>query len=144
MMASPDILFAPAFRIRNPGQGPAAVLFNSPHSGRIYPEPFLALSRLDALTLRRSEDMDVDHIFADVVDAGASLMTVEFPRAYCDVNREPYELDPKMFSGRLPAYVNSSSLRVASGLGTVPRTVGDGQDIYRGTLPLADAFDRIE
>lgn len=144
MTAGPDMWFSPAFRIKNPGHQPSAVLFNSPHSGRIYPEPFLARSRLDPLTLRRSEDMDVDHIFADVVEAGASLMTVEFPRAYCDVNREPYELDPKMFSECLPPYVNSSSLRVASGLGTIPRTVGDGQDIYHTPLPLADAFERIE
>jgi N-formylglutamate amidohydrolase len=137
-------LFDPPFRIRHPESGPAALLFNSPHSGRIYPEAFLAASRLDPLALRRSEDMDVDHLFADVIAAGASLMTVEFPRAYCDVNREPYELDPKMFAERLPPYVNTASLRVASGLGTIPRTVGDGQDIYRGSLPIAEAFDRIE
>ena len=136
--------FDPPFRILNPENGPSALLFNSPHSGRIYPGAFLDASRLDAVSLRRSEDMDVDHLFADVIDVGASFMCVEFPRAYCDVNREPYELDPKMFAERLPLYVNSSSLRVASGLGTVPRTVGDGQEIYKGTLPLAEAFDRIE
>ena len=136
--------FDPPFRIQHPESGPSALLFNSPHSGRIYPKAFLAASRLDPLALRRSEDMDVDHLFSDVTAAGASLMTVEFPRAYCDVNREPYELDPKMFAERLPPYVNTASLRVASGLGTVPRTVGDGQDIYRGSLPIAEAFDRIE
>jgi N-formylglutamate amidohydrolase len=136
--------FDPPFWIRHPESGPSALLFNSPHSGRIYPEAFLAASRLDRLALRRSEDMDVDHLFSDVIAAGASFMTVEFPRAYCDVNREPYELDPKMFAERLPPYVNTASLRVASGLGTIPRTVGDGQDIYRGSLPIAEAFDRIE
>lgn len=139
-----DAHFDPPFRILNPKSGPSALLFNSPHSGRVYPESFLNASRLDPLALRRSEDMDVDHLFSDVIEAGASFMCVEFPRAFCDVNREPYELDPKMFSERLPPYVNSSSLRVASGLGTVPRTVGDGQEIYKGTLPLAEAFDRIE
>ena len=56
--------FDPPFRIRHPESGPAALLFNSPHSGRIYPEAFLAASRLDPLALRRSEDMDVDHLFA--------------------------------------------------------------------------------
>jgi N-formylglutamate amidohydrolase len=136
--------FDPPFRILNPESGPSALLFNSPHSGRIYPESFLNASRLDPLALRRSEDMDVDHLFSDVIHVGASFMSVEFPRAFCDVNREPYELDPKMFSERLPLYVNSSSLRVASGLGTIPRTVGDGQEIYKSTMALAEAFDRIE
>ncbi len=144
MTIGPEQFFDPPFRIRHPESGPSALLFNSPHSGRTYPDAFLASSRLDPLALRRSEDMDVDHLFANVVEAGASFMSVEFPRAYCDVNREPYELDPKMFSERLPPYVNTASLRVASGLGTIPRTVGDGQEIYKSALSLAEAFDRIE
>lgn len=144
MTTGPEQFFDPPFRIRHPESGPSALLFNSPHSGRTYPNSFLAASRLDPLALRRSEDMDVDHLFSDVVEAGASFMSVEFPRAYCDVNREPYELDPKMFAERLPPYVNTASLRVASGLGTIPRTVGDGQEIYKSTLSLAEAFDRIE
>ena len=71
-------------------------------------------------------------------------MQVEFPRAYIDVNREPYELDPRMFSGRLPPFANTRSLRVASGLGTIPRTVGDGNDIYRHPLTIDQALERIE
>jgi N-formylglutamate amidohydrolase len=67
-----------------------------------------------------------------------------FPRAYLDVNREPYELDPRMFDGRLPSFANTRSLRVAGGLGTIPKIVGDGQDIYRTRLPVAEALQRIE
>ena len=32
------------------------LVFSSPHSGSTYPQRFLAASRLDPLTLRRSED----------------------------------------------------------------------------------------
>jgi N-formylglutamate amidohydrolase len=60
------------------------------------------------------------------------------------VNREPYELDPRMFDGRLPAFANTRSMRVAGGLGSVPRIVGDGQEIYRARLPVAEALHRIE
>ena len=49
-----------------------------------------------------------------------------------------------MFSSRLPPFANTRSLRVASGLGTIPRTVGDGNDIYRGSLTIDEALDRIE
>ena len=136
--------FAEPFRLAHPEEGPSAVLFNSPHSGRNYPDFFVQSSRLDRLALRRSEDMEVDHLIEGVVAVGASLFTVDFPRAYCDVNREPYELDPKMFSTRLPGYANTRSLRVASGLGTIPRTVGDNLDIYPGPIPVEDAFTRIE
>ena len=67
-----------------------------------------------------------------------------FPRAYLDVNREPYELDPRMFDGRLPAFANTRSMRVAGGLGTIPRIVGDGQEIYAGRLPVDEGLARIE
>jgi N-formylglutamate amidohydrolase len=120
------------------------VVVDVPHAGRRYPESFVAGSRLSAHSLRRSEDAFVDLLFQDVVALGAPLLVAEFPRAYLDVNREPYELDPRMFDGRLPGFANTRSARVAGGLGTVPRIVGDGQDIYRGRLPVEDALWRIE
>ena len=71
-------------------------------------------------------------------------MRVHFPRSYLDVNREPYELDPRMFNGRLPSFANTRSMRVAGGLGTIPRVVGDGQEIYRERMLVDDALARIE
>jgi N-formylglutamate deformylase len=71
-------------------------------------------------------------------------MRAHFPRAYLDVNREPYELDPRMFDGRLPAFANTRSLRVAGGLGTVARVVGDAREIYPKRIPVAEALQRIE
>jgi N-formylglutamate amidohydrolase len=126
-----------------PAEG-APVVFNSPHSGARYPAAFLAATRLDALTLRRSEDAFVDELFLPAVGLGAPLMRAHFPRAFLDVNREPYELDPRMFDGRLPADANTRSLRVAGGLGTIARVVGDAQEIYAGRLPGGVALERIE
>ncbi len=71
-------------------------------------------------------------------------MRALFPRAYLDVNREPFELDPQIFDGPLPEFANTRSLRVAVGLGTIPRVVGDAQPIYKKTLPLAEGLRRIE
>ena len=51
---------------------------------------------------------------------------------------------PRMFSGRLPSFANTRSMRVAGGLGTIPRVVGDGQEIYRERLTVDDALARIE
>lgn len=144
MTHSPADLFAPAFQIHEPAALATPLVFNSPHSGRTYPESFVAASRLDAMTLRRSEDTFVDELFADVVGRGAPLMTAHFPRAYLDVNREPYELDPRMFDGRLPAYANTRSMRVAGGLGTIARIVGDAQEIYARRLPVDEALQRID
>jgi N-formylglutamate amidohydrolase len=71
-------------------------------------------------------------------------MTARFPRAYLDLNREPYELDSRMFDGRLPPFANTRSMRVAGGLGTIPRIVADGQEIYGSRLPVEEALHRIE
>ncbi|WP_428529570.1 N-formylglutamate amidohydrolase [Roseibium sp.] len=119
-------------------------VFNSPHSGRQYPESFLAASRLDARSIRRSEDAYVDELFSHVVPLGAPMLRAHFPRAYLDVNREPYELDPKMYDGRLPSYANIRSIRVAGGLGTVARIVSENHEIYRHRLPVEEALNRIE
>ncbi len=134
----------PPFEIIEPDVSSGPILFNSPHSGSIYPHAFLTASRLDVTMLRRSEDSFVDALAIGVVGRGYPLMRAHFPRCYVDVNREPYELDPRMFEGRLPSFANTRSMRVAGGLGTVARVVGDAQEIYGQRIPVDDAIRRIE
>jgi N-formylglutamate deformylase len=136
--------FDPPFEILEPEKSDSSLVFNSPHSGRIYPPEFLLASRLDIGALRRSEDSFVDELFSGVVKRGHPLMRAHFPRCYVDVNREPYELDPRMFEGRLPSFANTRSMRVAGGLGTVARVVGDAQEIYGQRLSVDEALRRIE
>jgi N-formylglutamate amidohydrolase len=136
--------FEPPFIITEPAQQRAPFVLNAPHAGAVYPISFLAASRLDPVALRRSEDAFVDDLFAPIAALGVPLMAARFPRAYLDVNREPYELDPRMFEGRLPPFVNTRSMRVAGGLGTIPRIVADGQEIYTGRLAVDEGLRRIE
>jgi N-formylglutamate deformylase len=134
----------PPFEVIEPAVRRGPVLFNSPHSGSTYPRGFLETSRLDLGTLRRSEDSFMDELIAGVIAHGFPLMRAHFPRCYVDVNREPYELDPRMFDGRLPSFANTRSMRVAGGLGTVARVVGDAQEIYDRRIPVDDALARID
>src|ERR1700674_2368950 len=134
----------PPFEVLEPARAKGPVLFNSPHSGSIYLREFLSASRLVIATLRRSEDSFVDELIAGVVNHGFPLMRAHFPRCFVDVNREPYELDPRMFEGRLPSFANTRSMRVAGGLGTVARVVGDAPEIYDQRIPVDDALRRIE
>ena len=136
--------FDPPFEAVEPEQCRGPVLFNSPHSGRIYPRAFLLTSRLDLATLRRSEDSFVDDLIAGIAARGHPIMKAHFPRCYVDVNREPYELDPRMFDGRLPSFANTRSMRVAGGLGTVARVVGDAQEIYDQRIAVGEALRRID
>lgn len=132
------------FEVREPIEQVIPFVYNSPHSGRIYPKSFLQRSRLDSLSIRRSEDHFVDELFSSAPSHGAPLLFANFPRAYVDVNREPFELDPRMFSGSLPSYVNGHSVRVAGGLGTIPRIVAENMEIYQGRLTVEEGLGRIE
>lgn len=132
------------FEIIEPAAWKAPAVFNSPHSGSHYPPDFLRSSRLDLATLQKSEDSFVDEFIAGLAQRGFGVMRAHFPRSYIDVNREPYELDPRMYSSRLPSYANTRSMRVAGGLGTIPRVVGDAQEIYRERISAEDALRRIE
>jgi N-formylglutamate amidohydrolase len=75
---------------------------------------------------------------------GAPILKANFPRAWLDVNREPYELDPKMFAGSLPTFANVRSVRVAGGLGTIARIVSESEEIYARPLTVDEALARIE
>src|SRR4051794_17603315 len=134
----------PPVEIVRPSGAVRPLVLSSPHSGNVYPAAFVATSRLDPLTLRRSEDAFVDELFAAGPEAGAALLKARFPRAFVDPNREPYELDPGMFTENLPDYFNRSSPRVGAGLGTIARVVANGAEIYDGKLPFAEAEARIE
>ena len=132
------------FKFVMPDGPPSGVLFNSPHSGDEFPEEFLERSQLSRGTLRRASDLYVDRIILPFVDEGAIAMAAKLPRAYLDLNREPLELDPRLIEGILPVEANTRSLRVAGGLGTVPRVISDGIEIYAGKLSLQEALYRIE
>ena len=134
---------APGYDILRPDNETVPFVFNSPHSGRNYSVQFLKQSRLSPHLLRRSEDALVDHLFNFVPSLGAPLLSATFPRAYVDVNREPFELDPKVFEGPLPPSYNKQSMRVLAGLGTIARVVGAGLEIYRKPLSLEEGLWRI-
>lgn len=134
----------PPFEVVSPGDQTLPFVFASPHSGRVYPKSFLQATRLDGTVIRRSEDSFVDEIFGAAPSLGAPLLKAHFPRAFVDPNREAYELDPAMFDGPLPQFVNSRSPRVVAGLGTIARVVRDGAEIYPRKISFQEAQARID
>lgn len=118
----------------------AGVIFASPHSGRIYPDWFMAQSRLDTLLLRSSEDAFIDRLIAPAPDHGAVLLTARVPRCVVDLNRGPEEIDPLVVSGAAPRALNP---RIMAGLGVIPRVVSQGRAIYDRPIPRAEADLRI-
>lgn len=137
-----------AFSVRRaaaPGAPPPTPLvFASPHSGRLYPDDMMSATLLDAVSIRRSEDAFVDDLIADAPSHGAATIVAHVARAYIDLNREPFELDPAMFADELPEFARARTARVAAGLGAIARVVSEGQEIYRRKLMFAEARKRIE
>ncbi len=139
---------AAAFVLRRPvapGRAlPTPLVFASPHSGRCYPDDMMDAAALDATSIRRSEDAFVDDLIEGAVEHGAAVIAAGFARAYIDLNREPFELDPGMFADELPEFARARTARVAAGLGAIARVVSEGQEIYRRKLTFAEAQARIE
>ena len=134
----------PVFDLRLPERQTGPVVFASPHRGSFYPPDLLAAARIGGVLLRRSEDAFVDDLFGAAPALGAPLLRALAARAYVDVNREPFELDPAMFEDALPPYAITASPRIAAGLGCIARLVANGEEIHARKLRFAEAQGRIE
>ena len=89
---------APPFSVARPEALKVPLVFNSPHSGRVYPKAFLAASRLDSLALRRSEDAYVEELFGFVTGARRAAALCPFPARLS--RRQPRALRAR--SGSVP------------------------------------------
>jgi N-formylglutamate amidohydrolase len=126
-----------------PALAKGGVVVSCPHSGRFYPPELIAASQLDRFSLRRSEDAFVDVLFQDAPTRGAVLLVNEFARAFVDVNRGTDQLDPKVIRDVVTTNSDTKSERVKAGLGVIPRTVGDGIEIYDQPMTYAEAQSRL-
>lgn len=133
-----------AFSVVATDPPPTPLVFSSPHSGRHYPAEMLAATAVDPEALRRSEDAFVDEMIAPTSARGAAVITARYGRAWMDLNREPWELDPAMFEGDLPLFARGRSARVAAGLGAIARVAAEGREIYARKLTFAEAQARVE
>jgi len=131
------------FEVIKPVNPASPLVLSSPHSGSHYPIDLIESSSLSKAELRRSEDCYIDELFASAQFSGVPMIRALYPRAYLDLNREPYELDPEMFYDALPEFVNKASPRVAAGLGTIARIVANQKEIYARKLTWAEAEARI-
>lgn len=127
-------------RIFAPFEPPAPVVFDSPHSGTVYPTDFAMACPL--ASLRHAEDTFVDELFAAAPAAGAAFICAQFPRSYIDVNRALEDIDPDLIDGTWPGPVAPSE-KTRLGKGLVWRLLNTGETIYAHRLPVAEVERRI-
>lgn len=117
------------------------VVFDSPHSGKTYPEDFGSIAPL--AVLRRSEDAFVDELYSSAPDHGAPLIAAEFPRIYIDPNRNLIDIDPAMLEAPWPGPVVASR-KTELGVGLVWRLMPPEAQIYDRLLSVAEVQRRID
>ncbi len=120
---------------------PLPLIFDSPHSGRLYPPEFDHACTMDVL--HRAEDNEVDILFASVPRHGGTLLCAEFPRTFIDVNRQEDDLDPELIDDPLPSAFRPTS-RSHAGIGLIRRLVRPGIPVYNRKLDFKDVRQRIE
>jgi len=129
-------------RIESPAGSDAPLVFDSPHSGSIYPEDFDHI--IDRMTLRRSEDAHIDEVFSGVTTHGATLLHALFPRCYVDPNRNEDDIDTAMIADSWPHPVNPTSKTLDRGVGLIWRDMKAFGPIYDRNLTTAEVSARIE
>ncbi len=115
------------------------VVFDSPHSGCVYPQDFghsLALEHV-----RLSEDAFIDELFGAAPACGAVLIRALFPRSYIDPNRAPDDLDPAMFDEPWPGAINPGP-KTRLGVGLIPKREPGGM-MYNRQLSIDEVRRRI-
>ena len=116
------------------------VVFDSPHSGTIYPQDFDTI--VPHLTLRRAEDTHVEALYAAAPDHGAILIAANFPRSYIDANRSLLDIDAALLDSAWPGPINASR-KTEKGIGLVWRLLDTGEAIYSRRLTVAEVQARI-
>lgn len=144
--AAPDLpvtRFDAPFSLKLPEKISAPVVFASPHSGNVYPDCMKAALCVPLETVRRTEDAFVEQLFGDAPRHGAILMSATYARSVTDLNRDPRELDPGMFSDGVPRPCGMPTARVEAGLGCLPRVASGGEAIYARQLTRAEGMARL-
>lgn len=131
----PFCLIEPAPAIRRP------VVFDSPHSGRVYPSDFNPSCSLSVL--QKTEDHYIDDLFAHVPDDGATLLCAHFARCYIDANRSADDIDPDLLASPWPEPLDYQG-RAHAGNGLIRRLVRPGVPIYNRKLAPAEIHHRLD
>ena len=131
------------FSIQKSNAASLPLVFDSPHSGAVYPEDFHYACAPDIL--EAAEDKYVDDLFACAPHYGGSLLLAHFPRSYIDVNRAADDIDAALLEGDWGhEFPIAPSPRSDAGIGLIRRLVKPGLPVYDRHLSAEEILRRVE
>lgn len=117
------------------------LLYDSPHSGRRYPDDFALGAPL--AQIRRGEDAYVDELLGGAPAIGATLLTATYPRCYIDLNRDERDIDAALLAEPWPEPLAPSE-KTKRGLGLIRRFVVPGVEAQGRLLTVREVRARID
>lgn len=130
-----------SFVRHGPAEPCTPVVLSVPHAGRDYPLPLRAALRVPLTALKGLEDRYADALGLDARGT-ETLFVAQRARAWIDLNRAEDERDPRLDDGA-HASGRPQSAKLRSGLGLVPRRVGNSGDIWQRRLSADEVQMRI-
>jgi len=129
------------WRRHDPAITPIPLVFDSPHSGEIYPADFD--HKPQRHVVRQAEDAHVGTLWVHAAGVGATLIEALFPRSYIDPNRSLADIDPELIADAWSEPVVLTR-KTSQGIGLVWRVVSGGVPLYARKLSAAEIRARIE
>lgn len=136
-----DKVIPNVLRRTDPLQSSAPLVFDSPHSGLLFPADFRP-----AIPMKQCErvaDWYVEELFGAAPAHGAILIEALFRRAYLDPNRSERDLDLALVEDGWPEPVETTE-KTARGASLIWRAIDGETPIYDRRLTVAEVRHRIE
>ena len=129
------------FELLPPTTDPLPLVYDSPHSGRYYPEDFRFKPAL--ALLRQGEDAYGDELIANAADSGVTVLIAYYPRVYVDPNRDHDDIAEALLAEPWPDPVRPSA-KSRRGLGLLRRYIVPGVEVHAEKLTVAEVRHRID
>jgi len=124
-----------------PDGPPAPLVYDSPHTGMVFPADFDPVIPLEQC--ERVADWYIEDLFGAAPEHGAVMLEALFRRAYLDPNRDTTDLDLSMVDGDWPDPVNVTE-KTARGASLIWRVIDGETEIYGRKLTVEEVRRRIE
>lgn len=119
----------------------APLVFDSPHTGLLFPADFKPAISLGIC--ERVADWFVEELFGACTRHGGIMVEALFRRAYIDPNRDTADLDISMVEGDWPGPVSVTE-KTKRGASLIWKVIDGETAIYGGKLPVELVRTRIE